>query len=160
MQQFNTGYKQDVEIDSILPVIKATTPKQVLQELSEAAALKSGTNAQQIFEILAHKEERESSGVGQGIAIPHAKIRHLPHPVTVLARLATPVSFDSVDEHPVDIACLILSPEREGPLHLRRLSRLSRLLKNKELHSKIVETNDGQTIRSLLMDPDGWTLAA
>ncbi len=160
MQKYHKEYIKDIAIDSVLPTLKAETRKQVLLELSKEAAKHSGANAQIIYKTLCTAEEKHSSGIGDFVAIPHAKLKNLPQAITILARLHTPVSFDSNDGQPVDIACLVLSPERDGPLHLRRLSRISRLLKNKELHNKIKETNDAQTIRMLVIAPDGWLMAA
>lgn len=161
MIQYNKGYRQDVDIDCILPALNAATPKQALQHLAKKAADILDVDKNAIYAALLQKEEQESAAIGEGVAMPHAKLKSMSRPITIMARLSTPISFENApDNQAVDVMCLVLSPERDGPLHLRRLSRISRLLKNKELHSKIKETSDGQTIRSLLLDPEGWTLAA
>jgi PTS system nitrogen regulatory IIA component len=79
----------------------------------------------------------------------------------MLATLAREIDdFKSADDQPVNLVAFILSPETDGPLHLRRLSRTSRMLKNETLRKRLQEAKDELAIRSLLIDPEGWVLAA
>jgi PTS system nitrogen regulatory IIA component len=89
-----------------------------------------------------------------------SKAKALSHPVTLLATLNSEIDFGGTNDRPVHTICVLLSPERDGPLHLRRLSRLSRLFKCDALVTKIKDAKDETTIRSLLIDPQGWMLAA
>lgn len=125
-------------------------------EIQKALGIKSDL----LFESLTHKESSTNSSIGDGIALPNLQIKGLAHPFTILATLKTEINFGSVDDIPVDIVALVLSPERDGPAHLRRIARISRLLKNGGLHKKLVEARDEDIMRSLLVDPEGWLMAA
>ena len=112
------------------------------------------------MEKVMDKEAFSCSGIGDGVATPNLKVKGLRKPFTILATLRRDVDVAANDEVPVGVVCLVLSPESEGPAHLRRLSRISRALKNAGLYKKIRNTKDADIIQSLFMDPDGWLLAA
>ncbi len=153
-------YSSDLHFDAILPRLKIVSNKQALMTFAQQVSKHLDVSEQRVFELLMKKENQTSSGVGNGIAIPHLQVRGAQRPFTVLATLENPVDFKAVDEQPVDLVCLVLSPESDGPLHLRRLSRISRLLMNETLHKKLCEARDEQSIQTLLMDPEGWLMAA
>jgi len=87
-------------------------------------------------------------------------MRRIQSPFTMLMTIDKPSNHETPDGSPVDLYCLLISPLSDGPIHLRRLSRLSRLMKNETLHKRIRETQDSDVIRSLLLDPEGWLMAA
>ncbi len=153
-------FTKDLHFDAILPQLHSDTPKQVLAALSEEAADRLNISEKLLTNSLIDKEIFASSSIGDGIAVPNLKIKGLRSPFTVLATLRNEIDFNAIDEIGVNVVCLILSAENEGPAHLRRLSRISRALKNPGLHKKILGTNDAEIIQSLFMDPDGWLLAA
>lgn len=154
------AYSRDLYFDVVLPRLKVVSYKQVLMEFSKHAEKHLGISAPRLFELLLEKENEASSGIGGGIAIPALQVRGPQQHFTMLITLERPVECDAVDNQPVDVACLVLSPENEGPYHLRRLSRVSRLLKNDTLHKKLHEAHDAEALRALLIDPEGWLLAA
>src|SRR5262249_39739709 len=101
--------------NAIIPALKVNGKKQILQELAAKAAELSGLNERTIFEILLQREKLGSTGVGNGIAIPHGKLPKLTKLFGLFARLERPVDFESLDGQPVDLVFLLLAPECAGP---------------------------------------------
>ena len=93
---------------------KATSKKQVLQDLSRRAADATGLHERAIFDVLMERERLGTTGVGNGIAIPHGKLLELDRLHGHFARLEQPVDFQSIDERPVDLIFLLLAPESAG----------------------------------------------
>lgn len=153
-------YEKDIQFNLILPKRKVTTHKQALATIAKAAAEYLTISEKTVLKRITEKEQISSSAIGDGIAIPHARMRRVQAPFTLLMSVDTPITWETPDSAPLDLYCLLISPLSDGPVHLRRLSRLSRLLKNETLHKRIHETQDGDVIQSLLMDPEGWLLAA
>lgn len=138
---------------AVLPSLKAASKKQLLQELSNAAAKLTGLDARRIFESLLQREKLGSTGLGQGIAIPHAKFSELDRVHGLFARLAHPVEFDAVDEQPVDLVFLLLAPESAGADHLKALARISRLMRDPGLVSKLRGTDSAAGLYAVLTEP-------
>lgn len=156
----NAAYSRDLQFDVVRPRMKVVSYKQVLMEFAKHAEKHLGISKQALFNLLVEKETEASSGVGEGVAIPALQVRGPQQAFTMLVTLERAVECNAIDDQPVDMVCLVLSPESEGPYHLRRLSRVSRLLKNETLHRKLVDAGDVQAMRALLIDPEGWLLAA
>ncbi|AJY47370.1 PTS IIA-like nitrogen regulatory protein PtsN [Martelella endophytica] len=141
--------------EAIIPALKANSKKQLLQELSARAEAITGVPEREIFEVVLQRERLGSTGVGNGIAIPHGKLPNLDHIVGVFARLSHPVNFDALDDQPVDLAFLLLAPEGAGADHLKALSRVARLLRDPELTRKLRASNSASAIYAFLnSDPD------
>ena len=138
--------------DGVLASMKAGSKKQALQELSARAADITGLHERQIFDVLLERERLGTTGVGQGIAIPHGKLRDLKRLYGVFARLETPIDFDSIDDEPVDLIFLLLAPESAGADHLKALARVSRLLRNSEFCQKLRGSAEPDAIYALLTD--------
>ncbi len=94
-------------------------------------------DAKLIVERLAERERLSSTGFGGGVAIPHGKIDGLDHVVGVFARLANPIDFNSIDDMPVDLVFLLLSPPDAGVEHLKALARVSRRLRDRGFVAKL-----------------------
>ena len=138
--------------EAILPALKATSKKQVLQELSERAAEQTGLSEREIFETVLQRERLGSTGVGNGIAIPHGKLSNLTRLVGVFGRLSRPIEFDALDDQPVDLVFLLLAPEGAGADHLKALSKIARLLRNPETVARLRSSRDSETIYSLMTE--------
>ena len=136
--------------DNVLANIKPSSKKQVLQEVADVAARTLGISPQTVFETLLDRERLGSTGVGNGVAIPHGKISSIDKITGVFARLAKPVAFDAMDDQPVDIIFMLLAPEGSGADHLKALSRIARVLRNQATLSQIRKTSDADAIYSLL----------
>ena len=150
----------NIHVNLALPKIKASNQNQVFEILAKETSAKIFHPKQSLLNLLIEQENISSSGIGDGVAIPHIKLNSIPSRFVMVATLETPVEFKSVDDRPVDILCLLASPERDGNIHLRGLSRISRIFKNRELCQKLRETDDPETMRTLINNPEGWLIAA
>jgi PTS system nitrogen regulatory IIA component len=139
-----------IEVPAIMPALKANSKKQVLQLLAEKAARITGLPERQIFDTVLRREKLGSTGVGNGIAIPHGKIPGIRRIAGVFARLEQPVDFDSLDDQPVDLVFLLLAPEGAGADHLKALSRIARVLRDADTVAKIRGTSDAAAIHAFL----------
>jgi PTS system nitrogen regulatory IIA component len=146
--------------DSVLPSLKAKTKKQLLQELASRAARLTGLPERGIFDVLLQRERLGSTGLGQGIAIPHGKIAGLKGIVGIFARLAEPIDFDAVDNEPVDIVFLLLAPEGAGADHLKALARISRLLREGSAVEKLRVSRDAAALYAVLTEGETSSHAA
>jgi PTS system nitrogen regulatory IIA component len=131
--------------EAVISGLKAGSKKHALQELARHAAQITGVNDRKIFETLLERERLGTTGVGNGIAIPHGKLADFKRLYGVFARLDKPIDFDAIDEQPVDLIFLLLAPEGAGADHLKALARVSRLLRDAKMCEKLrgAETADG-----------------
>ena len=145
--------------ESIVANLKATSKKQALQELSKRIAEVIDHDERDIFDILLEREKLGTTGVGDGIAIPHGKLESLEKLHGFFARLERPVDFDSIDERPVDLIFLLLAPESAGADHLKALARVSRLLRDKENCDKLRGSNNPEALYALLTEEEAHRAA-
>jgi len=139
--------------ESVVASLHATSKKQALLELSVRAESLTGLPQRQIYDAVTERERLGSTGVGNGIAIPHAKLIGLKHLSGVFARLTTPIDFDAIDEQPVDLIFLLLAPAGAGADHLKALARVSRLLRNHTICEKLRGSHDASAMYVLLTEP-------
>ena len=139
-----------IKPDAILASLKANSKKQALQLLAEKAARITGLPEREIFDTVLRREKLGSTGVGNGIAIPHGKIPGVRRITGVFARMEQPVDFDSLDDQPVDLIFLLLAPEGAGADHLKALSRIARVLRDGDTVAKIRGTSDAAAIHAFL----------
>jgi PTS system nitrogen regulatory IIA component len=139
--------------NAIIPALKVNGKKQALQELAAKAAELSGQNERAIFEILLQREKLGSTGVGNGIAIPHGKLPKLNKLFGLFARLERPVDFEALDGQPVDLVFLLLAPEGAGADHLKALARVARLLRDPDVARKLRESRDAEALYAVLALP-------
>jgi PTS system nitrogen regulatory IIA component len=139
--------------DAIVPALKVNGKKQALQELAARAAQISGQNERTIFETLMQREKLGSTGVGNGVAIPHGKLPKLNKLFGLFARLERPVDFEALDGQPVDLIFLLLAPEGAGADHLKALARVARLLRDADVARKLRESRDAEAIYAVLAMP-------
>ena len=134
-----------LQLDAILPGVKASGKKHMLQELSRHAASVTGIEEVRILETLLERERLGTTGVGNGIAIPHGKLKDIDRLHGVFARLVRPINFDAIDERPVDLIFLLLAPQGAGADHLKALARISRLLRDETVCKKLrgADSTDG-----------------
>ena len=123
--------------DAFLINFDGTSKKQVLEELSKLAEAKLGINSRLLVENLTKREKLGSTAVGNGIAIPHANVINIDKPYIFVSTLVNGLDFNSTDDIPVDIIFLLVAPDDQGSEHLQALALISRLLRNKELTTKL-----------------------
>lgn len=136
--------------DSVVAGIKGTNKKQVLQDLSGQLARISGVPERAIFETLLQRERLGTTGVGQGIAIPHGRISGLRRLVGLFARLQKPIDFEALDGEQVDLVFVLLAPEDAGADHLQALARIARLFRDAKLVQKLRQTEDPAALYAIL----------
>jgi len=136
--------------DGVIAHLRAANKKQALQELARRAAEATGLHERAIFEVLLERERLGSTGVGNGIAIPHGKLPGLERLYALFARADQAIDFDAVDEQPVDLIFLLLAPQGAGADHLKALARVSRLLRDQAMCEKLRGTEHADAIYALL----------
>jgi PTS system nitrogen regulatory IIA component len=142
-----------VSPNAIIPAMKVNGKKQALQEIAAKAASLTGQNEKAILEILLQREKLGSTGVGNGVAIPHGKLPKLGNVFGLFARLERPVDFEALDGQPVDLIFLLLAPEGAGADHLKALARAARLLRDPEVARKLRASNGAEAIYAVLAMP-------
>jgi PTS system nitrogen regulatory IIA component len=141
-----------ISAESVIPNLRASSKKQALQDLARRAADITGLHERAIFDVLMERERLGTTGVGNGIAIPHGKMAKLDRLYGLFARLEHSVDFQSIDEQPVDLIFLLLAPESAGADHLKALARVSRLLRDGSVCEKLRGTNDAEALFALLTE--------
>ena len=139
--------------NAVIPALKVNGKKQAIQELAARAAALTGGGERAIFDILMQREKLCSTGVGNGIAIPHGKLPKLEKLFGFFARLERPIDFESMDGQPVDLVFLLLAPEGACADHLKALARIARLLRDQDVAKKLRASRDAQAIYSVLALP-------
>ena len=138
---------------SVVAQLRATTKKQVLQELAKRGAAMTGIHERTIYDVLIERERLGSTGIGMGIGIPHGRLAGIDRLCGIFARLDRPVPFDAIDDQPVDLIFLLLAPESAGADHLKALARVSRLLRDRTVCEKLRGTDNADALYALLIDP-------
>ncbi len=139
-----------VALNAILPNLKVNGKKQALSELAAKAAELTGQSDRAILENLLQREKLGSTGVGNGVAIPHGKLPKLSQVFGLFARLDRPIDFDALDGQQVDLIFLLLAPEGAGADHLKALARVARLLRDPEVARKLRDARHASAIYSVL----------
>lgn len=142
-----------IDVRSVLPNVKAQNKKQLLQELAQAIAGTVAIDHRIVFETLLTREKLGSTGIGQGIAIPHGKVASLNRVYGVFARLAQPIDFEAVDGMPVDLVFVLLAPDQAGADHLKALARISRMLREPAVVAKLRGTDTAEGLYAILTEP-------
>jgi len=146
--------------ESVLVCTDITTKRDVLQKLSEKVSELTGQPAAEVFEALNDRESLGSTGLGNGIAVPHGKFAALKGVMAVFMKLSRPVEFDSVDDQPVDIVMMLLAPLGAGADHLKALARVARILRTDSVADALRHTNDPARLYAILTQPVASTRAA
>jgi len=136
--------------EAVLPALKVNGKKQALQELSAHAAELTGLDERDIFETLLQRERLGSTGIGDGIAIPHGKPARIDRLFGLFARLERPIDFEALDGQPVDLVFLLLAPESAGADHLKALARVARVLREPDVLERIRATRDPAALFAIL----------
>ncbi|HTB00664.1 MAG TPA: PTS sugar transporter subunit IIA [Bradyrhizobium sp.] len=131
----------DVMID-----VRASNKRQLLQELSAKAAGSAGLAADLVASALSKREELGSTGIGKGVAIPHARLKELQRPVGLLAKLKQGIEFDAIDGQRVDIVFVLLLPAAAENDALGALASVARILRSPENLARLRAAKDGSEL--------------
>jgi PTS system nitrogen regulatory IIA component len=137
---------------SVIANLRAANKRQALQELAKRAAPLTDRHERAIFDVLLERERLGTTGIGMGTAIPHGRLPDLPRLYGLFARLERPIDFEAIDNQPVDLIFLLLTPDSAGADHLKALARISRLLRDKAMCDKLRGTDRADALYALLTD--------
>jgi PTS system nitrogen regulatory IIA component len=146
--------------ESVLVCTDLKTKHDVLVALADRVASLTGHPAAEIFAALDGREQLGSTGLGNGIAIPHGKYASLKGVMAVFMRLTTPVDFEALDDQPVDIVMMLLAPMGQGADHLKALARVARVLRTDAVAEALRRTTDPARLYAILTQPLETTRAA
>jgi PTS system nitrogen regulatory IIA component len=137
--------------------LAAASKKQLLQEMAElavrcGAVCGEGLVARDVVAAVMERERLGSTGVGSGVAIPHARIEGLEQVKAVFARLETPLAYESIDDKPVDLVVLLLAPMNAGGEHLKALAQVSRLLRREEMRERLRNAPSAESLHLMLTE--------
>jgi PTS system nitrogen regulatory IIA component len=122
---------------AITPRLAATSKRQAIQVLVETLAPLAGVDARAAFDSVLMRERLSGTGVGDGVAMPHARVAGIKAPIAAFARLDPPIDFGAIDTRPADLMVLLLAPVDRGGDHLKALARLSRFFRRSDLREKL-----------------------
>ena len=141
-----------VRRDGIVLRGSVSSKRQALHAVAEAAAHVLGlTDSDRLLDALMEREALGSTGLGSGVAVPHARLPDIDQLFAVLVRLETPIAFDAVDDRPVDLLLGLFAPSSDGAGHLRALAAASRALRSPELRQRLRQADSVDTIQALLV---------
>jgi PTS system nitrogen regulatory IIA component len=135
---------------AVAPRVSAANKRQALSVIAEIAARSFGLKAPQVLEALTEREAAGSTGVGQGVAVPHARLAGLTRLRAVFVRLEQPVEFEAVDDRPVDLLFALFAPPQASGEHLRALARVSRLMRQSDIREQLRQARSADAIHALL----------
>jgi PTS system nitrogen regulatory IIA component len=144
-----------LEESCVIADLQGTTKRDVLVEL--VSALKKASlikNEQEVVNVILEREKLGSTGIGDGVAIPHGKLKGIHNIICVFGRSLQGIDFDSVDRKPTHIFFLLLAPENSASLHLKMLSRISKLLRDPSFKKRLMELGDSHDIYRSVVEED------
>lgn len=138
-----------IEVRNIVLDLPAASKADLLRNLSGLAAERTGIEASVILEVLINRERLGSTGIGNGVAIPHANVPSLRTPFRLLARLQRPIGFQAIDDLPVDLVFLALSPMQQGSSHLNLLAGIARNARSERWLAAVRQASSPAAVHAL-----------
>jgi PTS system nitrogen regulatory IIA component len=139
----------------VLAHVQGVTKQDVLIELVSALTRANLIkNEKEVVNVILEREKLGSTGIGESVAIPHGKLKGLKNIICVFGRSLQGVEFDAVDQKPVHIFFLLLAPENSASLHLKMLSRISKLLRDPSFRKRLMELGDSHDIYRSIVEED------
>lgn len=136
----------------ILDIQSSDSRKEILCTLANALADTLGIESRDVFDAVMERESLGSTGVGEGVAIPHARIDGIEKAVGGFVRLTDGVDFDSIDGHPCDLIFMLLAPHGSGADHLRALAQVSRTFRQANLRDSLRNAEDRDAIAAIICE--------
>jgi nitrogen PTS system EIIA component len=141
-----------IGVEAVRAPLKATSKKRLLQELADFASDIYKLPEDAVYKALLDRESLGPTGVGRGVAIPHARFGGVERVLGLFVRLEKPVDFEAIDRQPVDLVFTLLAPESAGADHLKALARVSRTLRSEAVCARLRSTFDPSAIYAILTD--------
>lgn len=142
--------KNVLKLDCTKSAVQCSSKKRALEIISELAADESGQNEQKLFESILNREKMGSTGIGNGIAIPHGRIVNSNQPIAVLLQCEHPIDFEAIDNQPVDILFAFLVPEDQCKEHLKTLSYIVEKLSDKQICRRLRNACSDQELYDII----------
>ena len=141
--------------ECIIPELRSRTKEEVLEELTGALlSCKTNLDKEALVEVLLERERLGSTGIGDGIAIPHGKVQDLDELVLSFGRSTEGIEFDSMDGRPTHLFFLLIAPENSAGIHLRALAKISRLLKSGQFRQRLLEAETSEALFQVIQEED------
>jgi PTS system nitrogen regulatory IIA component len=134
--------------------LKSKSKEEVLRELAKMVAEKEGLDIDQLVHVLEEREKLGSTGIGDGIAIPHGKLKGLKTLIASFGKSGKGVNFESIDGKPTQIFFLLMAPENTAGMHLKALARISRLLKDKKFRENLIDAKTTDEVYKIIKEED------
>lgn len=134
----------------VLDIQSSDSRKEILCTIANALGPKVNVDGREVFDAVMERENLGSTGVGEGVAIPHARIEGLEKPIGAFVRLTEGVDFDAIDGKACDLIFMLIAPHGSGADHLRALAQVSRAFRHAELRDKLRATEDKADIMNAL----------
>ncbi|MEI4485477.1 PTS sugar transporter subunit IIA [Frigidibacter sp. MR17.14] len=144
---------------AVKAVSHVTSKKRLFQDLGDIAQAIYGLNASDTVDALQERESLGPTGVGHGVALPHARLHGLDRVVGIFFKLEKPMDFDAVDRQPVDLIFALLAPKSSGVDHLKALALVSRTMRDAAVCAKLRANSDTATLHALLTEVRGTQAA-
>ncbi|MEM0909213.1 MAG: PTS IIA-like nitrogen regulatory protein PtsN [Pseudomonadota bacterium] len=144
------GTAQFITPDAVLLGVDSHSKKHLIQDVSALAAKITKLPERAIFDTLLKRERLGSTGVGNGVAIPHGKLVELSAITGIFVRLAEPINFDALDDEPVDLVFALLAPEDAGADHLKALAKIARILRTPQMAEDLRKADTPAEVYQLL----------
>jgi len=138
--------------EAVKVLTSASSKKRLMQELGDLVHAAYDVDAPHVVEALLTREALGPTGVGHGVALPHARLEGLEHVVGAFVLLDKPIDFSSVDRQPVDLAFALFAPENAGVEHLKALALVSRTLRDASVCAKLRANHDATTLYTILTE--------
>ncbi|MBE0598800.1 MAG: PTS sugar transporter subunit IIA [Desulfuromonadales bacterium] len=140
---------------AIVEDMRAVGKNEALSELTDALLrVENGLDRQQVLGVLQERERLGSTGIGDGVAIPHGKLRHINNLLISFGRSRAGVDFDSMDGKPAHLFFLLIAPEESVGVHLKTLARISKLLKNPEVRQRLIHAGNSQELYRIITEEE------
>lgn len=140
---------------AIVEDLRAAGKNEVLSALTEALLrVESGLDRQEVLRVLQERERLGSTGIGDGVAIPHGKLRQIKNLLISFGRSREGIDFDSMDGKPAHLFFLLIAPEESVGVHLKTLARISKLLKNPAVRQRLIQAGDSQELYRIIAEEE------
>ncbi|PIE62907.1 MAG: PTS fructose transporter subunit IIA [Desulfobacter postgatei] len=143
-----------LKLDAIIADLKANNKSEIIKELSQAVAPVAGAEARDVTTVLMERENLGSTGIGGGIAIPHGKLDTVQSIAVGFGRSIKGVEFDSLDNRPVHLFFVLLTPEHSTGGHLKVLAQISKLLKTDQFKERLLSAGSTEQIHGIILEND------
>ncbi len=140
--------------DLIIDEIQSQNKLEVLEEFSRCIERVEGLKAEKVLRVLIEREKLGSTGIGEGVAIPHGKLHELSQLICCFGRSRKGIDFEAIDGNPVYLIFLLLAPENSAGTHLKALAKISKILKDPSFREQLLQAEDAKKIYTIIKEED------